>query len=157
MAALAAEIGVGRATIHRWFGTRERLIGDVLWSLAERSLDDVELEADGRGPDRIAWVVTQLGARFLESRAIRAFVTAEPAAMRILVAPESQIMERYTARLQRMLEVEQRLEALPSHLRPQELAPVLMRVSAGLTVANLVTDLPPDLATIERAVRALLA
>ncbi len=157
MAALATEIGVGRATIHRWFGTRERLIGDVLWSLAERSLDDIELEADGRGADRIAWVLAQLNVRFLQSRAIRAFVASEPAALRILVSPESGIGARYTERLQRLLAVEMRLGALPAELDAADVAALLMRVSAALTFANLVTELPPDADTIERTVRALLA
>src|SRR5689334_23457734 len=35
--AIAAELGLGRATIYRWFGTREELIGEVLVRTAERS------------------------------------------------------------------------------------------------------------------------
>src|SRR4051794_15411307 len=33
--ALAGELGVGRATIYRWFGSREGLLGEVLVSAAK--------------------------------------------------------------------------------------------------------------------------
>src|SRR5205807_2768592 len=31
MGALAAELGTSRATLYRWVGTRERLLGEVAW------------------------------------------------------------------------------------------------------------------------------
>jgi AcrR family transcriptional regulator len=34
--ALAAELGLGRATIHRWFASRDDLIGEVLAGSAHR-------------------------------------------------------------------------------------------------------------------------
>lgn len=157
MGALATEVGMGRATLHRWFGTRERLIGDVLWSLAEHTMDDIELEADGRGADRIAFVVAALGERFLGSTAIRSFVAAEPAALGILASPESQVLERFAARLKRLLEVEARLGALADGLDPEDVANLIVRVSSAVAFADLVTERPPDLATIDRAVRAFLA
>src|SRR3954451_10921512 len=47
--AIAAELGVGRATIYRWFGTREDLIGEVLIRAAEPLLADARAKASGRG------------------------------------------------------------------------------------------------------------
>src|SRR5262245_25508423 len=31
---LAREVGIGRATLYRWVGSRDQLLGEVLWSLA---------------------------------------------------------------------------------------------------------------------------
>src|ERR1700758_1065955 len=34
MQALAAELAISRATLYRWTGDREQLLGDVIWSLS---------------------------------------------------------------------------------------------------------------------------
>src|SRR3954470_22493509 len=47
--AIAAELGLGRATIYRWFGTREELIGEVLVRAAEPLLTEARASASGKG------------------------------------------------------------------------------------------------------------
>src|SRR5687768_8143034 len=37
MSSLAAELGVNRVTLYRWVGSRERLLVEVLWSMADRA------------------------------------------------------------------------------------------------------------------------
>jgi AcrR family transcriptional regulator len=156
MGGLAAEVGIGRATLHRWFGTRDRLVGDAIWSIAERTLDDLELEAEGRGADRIAFVVTGLAERFLGSAPIRSFVATEPSAFNIMVSSESYVLARFAARIQRLLEVEVRLGAIPADHDPAEVATLIARVGTGITLTDFVADRPPDIATLDRAIRAFV-
>src|SRR3954449_3968721 len=47
--AIAAELGLGRATIYRWFGSREELIGEVLNRAADPLLASARAKARGRG------------------------------------------------------------------------------------------------------------
>src|SRR4051812_20062816 len=47
--AIAGELGLGRATIYRWFGSREQLIGEVLFAAAKPLLDDARVSARRRG------------------------------------------------------------------------------------------------------------
>ena len=47
--AIAAELGLGRTTIYRWFGSREGLIGEVLVRAAEPLLDEARAEAERNG------------------------------------------------------------------------------------------------------------
>ena len=47
--ALAAELGLGRTTIYRWFGSRDRLIGEVLNRAAGPVLDEARAGARGKG------------------------------------------------------------------------------------------------------------
>src|SRR5213083_3412340 len=47
--AIAAELGLGRVTVHRWFGTREALIGEVVVLAAEPVLEAARAGASGRG------------------------------------------------------------------------------------------------------------
>src|SRR3954453_2193514 len=47
--AIAAELGLGRATIYRWFGSREELIGEVLNRAADPLLASARAMASGQG------------------------------------------------------------------------------------------------------------
>src|SRR4051812_10915754 len=47
--AIAAELGLGRTTIYRWFGSREELIGEVIFRAAEPLIDAARSAARGRG------------------------------------------------------------------------------------------------------------
>ena len=42
MAALACELGIGRATLYRWTGDRERLINEVLLAFLQETFDCIE-------------------------------------------------------------------------------------------------------------------
>src|SRR5919204_230290 len=57
MGDLAADLGVSRATLYRWVGTKERLLGEVLWTFAEASFSDALASAHGTGADYVADVV----------------------------------------------------------------------------------------------------
>jgi hypothetical protein len=63
MSAMAAELDVNRVTLYRWIGSRETLLVDIVWDLAERTLADVSAQTRGRGPERVVAVVT----RFVEA------------------------------------------------------------------------------------------
>jgi AcrR family transcriptional regulator len=44
MQALAAELGISRATLYRWCGHREQLLADVLWSLSHQLFERAKAE-----------------------------------------------------------------------------------------------------------------
>ena len=50
MSSLAEELGVSRVTLYRWVGSREHLLVEVIWSLARRTLDNIEAEVTATGP-----------------------------------------------------------------------------------------------------------
>src|SRR2546423_3695415 len=47
--AIAAELGLGRTTVYRWFGSREGLLGEVLKRAADPLLDSARAQARGTG------------------------------------------------------------------------------------------------------------
>jgi AcrR family transcriptional regulator len=47
--AIAAEIGVGRATVYRWFGSRDNLIGEVVIRATEPVLAEARAGLEGKG------------------------------------------------------------------------------------------------------------
>ena len=60
MQQLAAELGTHRTTLYRWVGTRDRLLGSILWSLAEPALQEAASSSRARGASGspAAWSTT---------------------------------------------------------------------------------------------------
>jgi AcrR family transcriptional regulator len=71
MVALAAELGIGRATLYRWTGDRERLLSDILWMDVHALYKHVLGASRERGAERIRVVAT----RFLMSLATTGYLT----------------------------------------------------------------------------------
>ena len=63
MTGLADQLGVNRVTLYRWVGTREALLVEIIWSLAERTLDDLRDEVDATGGERVVQVVSRFVVR----------------------------------------------------------------------------------------------
>ena len=61
MVALAADLGVARATLYRWTGDRERLLSDILWADVRSLLEHVFDTSPERGLD----LVQAISVRFL--------------------------------------------------------------------------------------------
>src|SRR3954453_23893164 len=59
MSALAEELGVNLGARYRWGGSREQLLGEVVWSLAWRTLDKVKKRVRARGAERTVRVVVR--------------------------------------------------------------------------------------------------
>src|SRR3954453_8683358 len=51
--AIAGELGLGRVTIYRWFGSREELIGEILVRAARPLLEEARAGAKGRGARKL--------------------------------------------------------------------------------------------------------
>ena len=85
MQELAAELGVNRATLFRWVGGRDDLLGEILWSLAEPTLAAAVTAADGNGAQRITGAIGHFAAMLDQADFLREFVRREPErALRIL-------------------------------------------------------------------------
>src|SRR4051794_37939940 len=72
--AIAAELGLGRATIYRWFGSREDLIGEVLVEAAEPLLDAARAKARGRGGRALLDTFDRFNRSLADAPALRKFV-----------------------------------------------------------------------------------
>src|SRR5215216_3359131 len=72
MSALAEELGVNRVTLYRWVGSREQLLVEVVWSLASRTLENLDARTRATGAERVVKVasgfidavITNPGMRF---------------------------------------------------------------------------------------------
>jgi len=51
MGALAEELGISRTTLYTWVGSKNRPLGEVLWSFAANGVEQAIARAKGTGAD----------------------------------------------------------------------------------------------------------
>ena len=101
---LSDDLGIGRATLFRWVGNKDLLIGEVLWSL----YDPLRLEAiantPGKGVDFIVGVYRRTNSTILHFEPLRRFINQDPEyALKILTSSQSILHTRTVETNTRML------------------------------------------------------
>ncbi len=159
MRALAGQLGIGRATLYRRVGDRDRLLGHVLWYLTRCSVARGLEEARGLvGAERVLTVIRHLLHDVESGPALRRFLQEEPAAaLRVLTTARGDVQRRVVGLLERLLAVEEQRGALRSPLDRRVLAYVLVRVCEGFLYADVIADQPPDVELAVEVVARLLA
>lgn len=139
MSALAVELGVGRATLYRWAGNREDLLGEVLaWATEQTfraAVRDVGRQATGAA--RVLAVFEAMMRRVVTAEPLKALTQREPRLfVRLATSPGP--VENVTAALVRELIEE---EAGAGRIRPPLPVPVLaqalVRIADGPLYAHL--------------------
>jgi AcrR family transcriptional regulator len=154
---LAAEIGVGRATLYRWVGSRDQLLGEVMWSLAEPALEKVKAETPGTGVDWVLAVYRRFGELILETPPVLHFVQTEPeCALRVMTTKSSPHQARVIAWYQDLLVEAQQRFGVTYRLDPETLAFTLIRVAESFLWTDLITGEQPDLSRGWEVARVLV-
>ena len=154
MRTLAVRLGIGRTTLYRWMGDRERLMGEVLAELTEIVWRQVRKDAQGSGLER----AMDAGRRFMELTAgfppLREFAQREPQlALRVLLAPEGAVAARIRAGFEGALK-----ENLPAgeEVSP-ELIDIAVQVGTALEWAPIAIGAEPEIERAGRLTRSLFA
>jgi AcrR family transcriptional regulator len=84
---VARELGLSRATIYRWFGSREHLLGEVIATQIEQLISRKRQAVPTRGAPGLLEVFDQINRSLSRASALRTLIEQEPAAaMRILTS-----------------------------------------------------------------------
>jgi AcrR family transcriptional regulator len=85
--AIASEIGLGRATIYRWFGSRDQLLGEVIIRATEPVLEKSRAGLAGKGGPGLLDTFDRFNRALADAPALRAFVEQErDAALRLIAS-----------------------------------------------------------------------
>jgi AcrR family transcriptional regulator len=127
--AIAAELGLGRTTIYRWFGSREALIGEVLIRAAEPLLEDARAGAPGRGGPALLETFDRANRSLAAAPALRQFLENERgAALRILTSSAGVVQPYMVARVTAWIEDEIRVGTYDTPIEPATLAYAIVRL-----------------------------
>lgn len=159
MQSLAMRLGVGRATLYRRAGNRERLLDEVLWWRGRRLLaDQVRATRERDGVARITAVIVGVLRSIERDRALRAFVETDPeTALRILTGTRSTVQRGMSGALENLIDLERARGAFVTELDTPTLAYAIMRICEAFLYADLIADRPRDIGRAATVIEALLA
>jgi AcrR family transcriptional regulator len=105
--AICSELGLSRATVYRWYGSRDDVIGTAVVTLVVPLFRQIERSVPGTGAQRLVDVFERQLRALADAPALRAFLEQErEAAQRILTASDGVVEPRVVAVLQEMIEAE---------------------------------------------------
>ena len=157
MQAIAAELGLGRATIYRWFGSREELIGEVLVRTAEPLLDDARAKARGRGGTALLDTFDRFNRSLAGAPALRRFVETErEAALRIITNGAGIVQTRIVAVITETIEDEIAAGRYEPPVEPATLAYAIVKLAEAFLFNDAVAGMRGDVERLREVEAALL-
>jgi AcrR family transcriptional regulator len=152
--ALAAEVGLSRSTLYRRVGSRDHLIGGVVWYLTRRVLASALAEsASLAGAQRISWMFWRVLDVIAGQPAFQRMLADEPqTALRVLTSKDGCVQPAFVEFTRRVLVLEQERSGFVPPIPPPILAFVIVRIGEGFLYADLIAggtaDVPAAVETI---------
>jgi AcrR family transcriptional regulator len=157
MSAVADELGVNRVTLYRWIGSRDRLLVEVLWSLADRVIAASDRSTKARGAERIVQITTKFIDTAIANPGMRTWLADEGEhAMRLLTRHETDFQPRLIRAVEQLLKAERDADRLDIPVDLQDLAYVIVRLIESYIYLDLITGEDPQMRTAEPILRMLL-
>jgi AcrR family transcriptional regulator len=104
---VAAQLGLGRATIYRWFGSREALLGQVIAEQLEALTARKRREVRRPGAQGLVEVFDRINRTLTRSRALRTLLEQErDSAMRLLTSSAGLVQPRAVASVKALIDAE---------------------------------------------------
>jgi AcrR family transcriptional regulator len=155
--AIARELGLARATMHRWFQTRELLLGEVLAALAEERLSAIRLQAGGAGAPALLETLDRFNRELVATRGMRALLAQEQErALRILTSSAGVVQPRVVACVERLIDAEVQAGAFVPPTPPDVLAYAIARLGEAFLYNDALAGIRGDTERLRQVLAALL-
>jgi AcrR family transcriptional regulator len=126
---LARDLGLGRATIYRWFGSRERLLSEVIADESEVLIAHHRRAVRRRGGQGLLEVFDRINRSLAGSMPLRRFVEQEgAAALRLLTSSTGAVQCRSVALIAEMIKAEVAAGRYEPPADPETLAYAIVRL-----------------------------
>jgi AcrR family transcriptional regulator len=157
MGVLAGTLGVDRATLYRWVGSRDQLLAELLWDLVDRTVADLRAPPVDGSPPAAAEVVTGAARAVIACAGMQRFLDREGAlALKLLTTTASAFQQRLVALLAEVVDTDRRQGRLHSAVPADDLPYVLVRIVESYVYLSLITGEEPDAERASRVIHALL-
>ncbi|GAA3432237.1 QsdR family transcriptional regulator [Kutzneria kofuensis] len=152
MSALAADLGLSRATLYRRIGNHDALVGMVLAEQTERTFRACADSVSAEGLDRVRAVFERFMYAVIGAEPLRAFIARDPLLfIRIVLAP-GHVEQRATALFAKLLAESGVDFALP----PAALAQAIVRIGDSFMYTHLLGGHEPETDNVITLVNLLL-
>lgn len=157
MEELAAELVVSRATLYRVVGSRERLLGDVLWHQGSTAMQRLLAAAPCRGPERFLWLAGQFDRGLIAYAPLRRFLRDDAdTAYRVLFMPEARVHIRFVELWRTLFAEGEAVGEIRLPFAVDDFAYVWVRIGESMLYADLLAGLEPKTELAGRVQRLLL-
>jgi AcrR family transcriptional regulator len=154
---IAGELGLGRTTIYRWFGSREELIGDVVIRAVEPVVEAARAGARGRGGPGLLDTFDRLNRSLAEAPALRQFLQRERGtALRILTSSAGNVQPRMVAIVTGLIEDEVRAGNYRPPVDPATLGYAIVRLAEAFLFNVAAADVRGDVDRLREVEGAIL-
>jgi AcrR family transcriptional regulator len=155
--AIAAELGVGRTTVYRWFGSREGLIGEVLALAARPLIEEARAGARGRGGAMLLDTFDRLNRMLVAAPALRTFVEQErDTALRVITSSAGVTQTRMVEWIAALIEEEERAGRYEPPVDAGTLAYAIVRLAEAFLFNDAVQGVAGDVDRLRDVEAALL-
>ena len=154
--AVAAGLGLGRATISRWFGSREDLIGEVLVQAADPLLDAARANARGRGGRALLDTFDRFNRSLADAPALRQFVEQERDAALRIITSGPRVQPHIVARITALIEEEAQAGRYDPPVEPSTLGYAIVRLAEAFLFNDAVAGMRGDVDRLREVEAALL-
>jgi AcrR family transcriptional regulator len=154
---VARRLGVSRATIYRWFGSREALIGEVVAIELERLMAAKRRLVTRRGAVGLIEVLDRTNRSIAKSTALRQLLEQEPSvAMRLLTASDGVVQPRAVACVEELIRAEASAGTFEPPAEPGALAYAIVRLAEAFLYNDVAIGIRGDHRRLRDVQAALL-
>jgi AcrR family transcriptional regulator len=155
--AIAAEIGVGRATIYRWFGSRDNLIGEVVIRATEPVLAGARAGLQGKGGPGLLDTFDRFNRSLADAPALRAFVEQErDAALRLIASGAGIVQPRIVELITGLITEEVEAGTYEAPVEPAILGYAIVKLAQAFLFNDTVAGIRGDVDRLREVEAALL-
>jgi AcrR family transcriptional regulator len=155
--AIAAELGLGRTTIYRWFGSRDDLLAEVLAAATDPVIDDARARSRGSGGRMLLDTFDRLNRSLADAPALRTFVENErEAALRVITSGAKFLQQHMVERIAALIEQEVRAGRYDPPVEPATLAYAIVKLAEAFLFSDAVAGMRGDVDRLREVEGALL-
>jgi AcrR family transcriptional regulator len=155
--AIAGELGLGRATIYRWFGSREKLLGEVIIRATEPVLAECRSGLAGKGGPGLLETFDRFNRALADAPALSAFVEQErDAALRIIASGGGIVQPRIVELITGLIAEEAEAGNYEPSVEPDVLGYATVKLAQAFLFNDAVVGIRGDVDRLREVEAALL-
>jgi AcrR family transcriptional regulator len=155
--AIASELGLGRATIDRWFGSREKLLGEVIIRATEPVLAEARSGLVGKGGPGLLDTFDRFNRALADAPALRAFVDQErDASLRIIASGAGIVQPRIVELITGLITEEVEAQTYEPPVEPSVLGFAIVKLAQAFLFNDAAVGIRGDVDRLREVEAALL-
>ncbi|TMK40073.1 MAG: TetR/AcrR family transcriptional regulator [Actinobacteria bacterium] len=155
--AIAAELGLGRSTIYRWFGSRDGLIGEAIVAATRPVFAKARRGARGKGAHLLLDIFDRFNRRLADAPALRSFLEHEhDAALRIITTSGGTVQPQMVEMICSVIEAEIEAGSYDPPVDAADLAYAIVRLAEAFLFREPIAGRRGDVDRLRNVEAALL-